>query len=177
MGSDAGAIPPTRSGVIEDEGDGLAGRSAADSGARRRVTAHDRLDRQITGDLSMQTSFGNGNGNGNGNGQRIVGLGLGLGLGHRPADHTRLDLRGRQLPPHPESHPRRSASGGVGADLGRAPRRQGSHQTMSGATRPSSRRCFRIRRPRTWVAWVNIWLMRLSLTPKILPISFKVMPS
>jgi len=49
----------------------------------------------------MQTSFGNGKGNG----KRMVGLGFGLELRFGPVAYTRPDLRGRQRPPHPESHP------------------------------------------------------------------------
>jgi len=73
-----------------------------------------RSSRQVTGGLSIQTSFGNGNGSGNGNGNGWRMVGLGLGLGHRLANHTRLDLRGRQLPPHRESH--RVAAGVIEAE-------------------------------------------------------------
>jgi len=75
----------------------------------------------------MQTSLGHGNGNGNGNGWRMLRRGRGLGRGHRPTVHTRLDLsgpRGRQLPPHPESHPVLAVHGRARPPQGEARRDQ-----------------------------------------------------
>jgi len=57
---------------------------------------------QITGGLSMQTSFGNG--------WRMIGLGIGNENG--PVAHTRPDLRARQLPSF------RISPGGVMEDAG-----------------------------------------------------------